>query len=413
MTLAPRSSHECRPFRRARAQARRPPLIAFALLVLGGLFLFNAVSARQAILFIVGGALGLTLYHAAFGFTSAWRVFIRERRGAGLRAQMVMLAVAVLLFFPALAAGSLFGQPVSGFVSPVGTSVIVGAFIFGIGMQLGGGCASGTLFTVGGGNARMLVTLLFFILGSLIATQHVGWWFALPSLPPISLVAELGLAPALVLSLAVFIGIAGVTVRMEKARHGTLETPPSAEWRGWRRFLRGPWPLVWGALALALLNFLTLYLAGRPWGITSAFALWGAKIAQGVGLDVGAWAFWQTPANAKALAAPLWEDITSVMDIGIVLGALLAAGLAGRFAPNLDIPRRSLAAAVIGGLLLGYGARLAYGCNIGAYFSGIASGSLHGWLWLVAAFAGNSVGARVLSPYFFPEERREQGLTGC
>lgn len=92
-----------------------------------------------------------------------------------------------------------------------------------------------------------------------------------------------------------------------------------------------------GALALALLNFLTLYLAGRPWGITSAFALWGAKIAQGVGLDVGAWAFWQTPANAKALAAPLWEDITSVMDIGIVLGALLAAGLAGRFAPNLDI----------------------------------------------------------------------------
>ncbi len=241
------------------------PLIAFALLVLGGLFLFNAVSARQAILFIVGGALGLTLYHAAFGFTSAWRVFIRERRGAGLRAQMVMLALAVLLFFPALAAGSLFGQPVSGFVSPVGTSVIVGAFIFGIGMQLGGGCASGTLFTVGGGNARMLVTLLFFILGSLIATQHVGWWFALPSLPPISLVAELGLAPALVLSLAVFIGIAGVTVRMEKARHGTLETPPSAEWRGWRRFLRGPWPLVWGALALALLNFLTLYLAGRPW----------------------------------------------------------------------------------------------------------------------------------------------------
>ncbi|OOH21707.1 YeeE/YedE family protein [Pseudomonas aeruginosa] len=389
------------------------PLIAFALLVLGGLFLFNAVSARQAILFVVGGALGLTLYHAAFGFTSAWRVFIRERRGAGLRAQMVMLALAVLLFFPALAAGSLFGQPVSGFVSPVGTSVIVGAFIFGIGMQLGGGCASGTLFTVGGGNARMLVTLLFFILGSLIATQHVGWWFALPSLPPISLVAELGLAPALVLSLAVFIGIAGVTVRMEKARHGTLETPPSAEWRGWRRFLRGPWPLVWGTLALALLNFVTLYLAGRPWGITSAFALWGAKIAQGVGLDVGAWAFWQTPANAKALAAPLWEDITSVMDIGIVLGALLAAGLAGRFAPNLDIPRRSLAAAVIGGLLLGYGARLAYGCNIGAYFSGIASGSLHGWLWLVAAFAGNSVGVRVLRPYFFPEERREQGLTGC
>ncbi|VFT40604.1 membrane protein [Pseudomonas aeruginosa] len=259
----------------------------------------------------------------------------------------------------------------------------------------------------------MLVTLLFFILGSLIATQHVGWWFALPSLPPISLVAELGLAPALVLSLAVFIGIAGVTVRMEKARHGTLETPPSAEWRGWRRFLRGPGRWSGARWRWRCSTSSPCTSPDAPGASRRPSALWGAKIAQGVGLDVGAWAFWQTPANAKALAAPLWEDITSVMDIGIVLGALLAAGLAGRFAPNLDIPRRSLAAAVIGGLLLGYGARLAYGCNIGAYFSGIASGSLHGWLWLVAAFAGNSVGVRVLRPYFFPEERREQGLTGC
>ena len=50
------------------------------------------------------------LYHALFGFTSAWRVFIADGRGAGLRAQMLMLAAAVLLFFPALAHGILFGQ---------------------------------------------------------------------------------------------------------------------------------------------------------------------------------------------------------------------------------------------------------------------------------------------------------------
>ncbi|NNG64708.1 YeeE/YedE family protein, partial [Pseudomonas fragi] len=171
-------------------------------------------------------------------------------------------------------------------------------------------------------------------------------------------------------------------------------------------------PLVWGAIALALLNYATLALAGRPWGITSAFALWGAKVASGLGIDVASWVFWQVPGNAKALAAPVWEDITSVMDIGIVLGALLAAGLAGRFAPSLKIPARSLLAAVIGGLLLGYGSRLAYGCNIGAYFSGIASGSLHGWLWLVAAFIGNSVGVR-LRPWFFAGEPRPQVLSGC
>lgn len=134
-------------------------------------------------------------------------------------------------------------------------------------------------------------------------------------------------------------------------------------------------------------------------------------MASGLGVDVASWAFWQMPGNAKALAAPVWEDITSVMDIGIVLGALLAAGLAGRFAPSLKIPARSLVAAVIGGLLLGYGSRLAYGCNIGAYFSGIASGSLHGWVWLVAAFIGNSVGVR-LRPFFFAGERPQVALSG-
>ncbi|MDD2058777.1 YeeE/YedE family protein [Pseudomonas sp. GD03860] len=387
------------------------PLCALALLLVGALFLNSAAGLQQVLLLIVGAALGLTLYHAAFGFTSAWRVFITERRGAGLRAQMVMLSVAVLLFFPALSAGSLFGTPVTGLVAPIGVSVVFGAFIFGIGMQMGGGCASGTLFTVGGGNARMLVTLLFFIIGSVTATHHADWWFALPSLPATSIVKAWGVMPALAASLGLFAAIAWLTRVLEKRRHGQLEAPVQSDVRGLRRFLQGPWPLVWGAVALALLNYATLALAGRPWGITSAFALWGAKTLSGLGVDVGSWVFWQSPANAKALASPLWQDITTVMDIGIVLGALLAAGLAGRFAPNLNIGLRSLIAAVVGGLLLGYGSRLAYGCNIGAYFSGIASGSLHGWLWLIAAYAGNLVGVR-LRPFFFAGERRQVQLSG-
>jgi hypothetical protein len=54
---------------------------------------------------------------------------------------------------------------------------------------------------------------------------------------------------------------------------------------------------------------------------------------------------------------------------------------------------------VVGGLMLGYGARIAFGCNIGAYFGGISSTSLHGWLWFVAAFTGSSIGTR-LRPWF-------------
>ncbi len=388
----------------------RPLGVALLLIVLGAWYLGHAVGPRQAALYGIGALLGVTLYHAAFGFTSAWRVFIADGRGAGLRAQMLMLAVGVALFFPALAAGELFGNPVRGLVSPAGTSVIVGAFIFGIGMQLGGGCASGTLYTVGGGSTRMLVTLVAFIAGSVIGTAHMPFWTSLPQLAPVSVVKTLGLAPALAANWIVFALIAALTVLVERRRHGRL-VPAHVQPAHASPWLHGPWPLVAGALMLVLLNFATMALSGRPWGVTSAFALWGAKAASALGIDVASWTYWSAKANAAALAAPIARDVTSVMDIGIVLGAMLAAALAGRYAPVWRLPLRSLIAAVVGGLLLGYGARLAYGCNIGAYFSGIVSGSLHGWLWLVCAFAGNVLGTR-LRPLFGLEVERARP-TAC
>ncbi|MFV5490925.1 YeeE/YedE family protein [Acinetobacter sp. ASP199] len=387
--------------------------VSFILLALGTVGAYQIVGLNQALLFLVGGALGMTLYHASFGFTSSWRVFIKQRRGRGLRAQMIMLALAVLLFFPALGAGELFGNDVRGNVNPISMSVAIGAFIFGIGMQLGGGCASGTLYTVGGGSSRMLVTLFFFCIGSVIATSHVEWWFALPHFQPFSVVENFGVMPALLMNFVLFGTIAAITVFFEKKRHGSLETEPASQHQGWKRFLQGPWPLVWGGIILTLLNFATLALAGRPWGVTSALALWGAKGAALVGFDVASWEYWEKASNAKALANSLWYDITSMMNFGIILGALLAASLAGKFAPNFNIPRRSLLAAIIGGIMLGYGARLSYGCNIGAYFSGIASGSLHGWLWLIFAFIGNILGVK-LRPFFFPDEKPQpEKVTGC
>lgn len=372
--------------------------IAGILLLGGAAALMFAISWRQGALYLLGGALGVTLYHALFGFTSAWRVFIADRRGTGLRAQMIMLALAVVLFFPALSYGTLFGQPVRGEYGAVGVGMLTGAFLFGLGMQLGGGCASGTLYSAGGGNTRMFVTLAAFIAGSTVGAIHLPWWSAQPNIGAFPLIEKLGLFPALALSLVVMAAIYVLTIRLELARHGELREAASAKVRGWRRFVQGPWPLIWGAVALALGNFATLYLAGRPWGITSALALWGSKIVALTGVDVASWPYWQG-ARAASLQQSVFSDITSVMDFGIMAGALLAAALAGKFNPQWRVAPRSLIAAVVGGLLLGYGARLAYGCNIGAYFSGIASGSLHGWCWLVAAFLGNIIGTR-LRPLF-------------
>ena len=129
------------------------------MLIIGGgivgllmlVYLLTTQHISQSLLLIIGLLLGYTLFHARFGFTSAFRRMMAVGNGQAMRSHMLMLAVAVTLFAPILAFGTtLFGGDVAGYVAPLGVSLVVGAFVFGIGMQLGGGCASGTLYAVGG-----------------------------------------------------------------------------------------------------------------------------------------------------------------------------------------------------------------------------------------------------------------------
>jgi len=384
-----------------------PLIIAFALLGGGMLWLQQEVSGQQALLLLVGALLGLTLYHAAFGFTTAWRNFILNRRGKGLRAQMIMLAVGVCLFFPALSIGELFGQQVNGFVRPLGWSVVIGAFIFGIGMQLGNGCASGNLYHVGGGQIRAIPSMIGFTIGALWATKDYEYWTSLPQFAPVSLVDDLGVVMAIALNLAVFAGIAAFTIWLEKRYHGNVERDDAGHQQSLvSRLTSGPWPFIWGAVALALLNFVTLAMIGNPWAVAVAYPLWGAKVAMllELELELDFWTYWLQPGRETALSEPLQYDVFSIINIGVVLGALLAASLAGKFSLQWRLPWQHWLAAIIGGLMLGYGATIAFGCNIGAYFGGIVSGSLHGWLWLVAAFVGSLLGTRLRPLFALPNE---------
>ncbi len=360
------------------------------------LFLYHEFDIKQVLLFLVGAGLGVTLLHAAFGFTGGWRSMIRERRSAGVRAQILLVILTSALFFPVL--GHLFPDVgAHAALAPVGISVLVGAFLFGIGMQLGGGCGSGTLFTVGQGQMDMLITLAFFIIGATIGSAHLHWWLALPGLGTLSLIDAYGWFPALVMQVTCLAILYAWSQRMERQRYGRVETLGVLHGgvKVTDRLLFGPWPLWWGVVGLGVLNLLTLLVGGHPWSITFAFGLWGAKIWSALGGDVLAWPYWSTGYPAQALTQSVLADHTSIMDFGIILGAVLAAALAGEFAPaGAPLRWTRILAAVSGGLLLGYGARLAFGCNIGGLVAGMSSGSLHGWLWLLAGFTGTLVGVR-------------------
>jgi len=121
---------------------QRSALVAAAALSIFLFIYLFTFGESKPWLFLIGIALGVTLYHAAFGFTGAYRRAILQRDISGVTAQMVMLAAAMVLFAPVLAAGEVFGHGVIGAVAPVSISMAFGALIFGIGMQTGGACAS-------------------------------------------------------------------------------------------------------------------------------------------------------------------------------------------------------------------------------------------------------------------------------
>jgi uncharacterized membrane protein YedE/YeeE len=366
-----------------------------------GLVVFSRSGEVPTILFALGLGFGFVLFHSRFGFTSAWRQLVAVRQGKALRAHMLMLAVACTLFAPILATQASFGDvPAAPSLAPIGFGLFVGSFLFGVGMQLGGSCASGTLFAIGSGQTAILLTLTGFIVGSVVGALHFPFWTnTLPSRPPVSLAdTDAGYLGAWAISLAAMALVVGLTYAVARGRAvPPVEQPPAA--RGAARAVRGSWPLWVGALLLAGMNAVTLWVSGSAWGITFAFSLWGSKILDAVGVDVLSWPFWSDPANLAKYQAGVLAEKTSVMDLGIVVGALIASAAAGAFVVHRRIPGRLALGAVLGGILMGYGARIAFGCNIGAYFGGIASFSLHGWLWGVMAIVGTFAGL-ALRPLF-------------
>jgi uncharacterized membrane protein YedE/YeeE len=353
-----------------------------------------AHGARQAVLLALGVGLGVALFHSRFGFTSAWRQLVAVGNGAGLRAHAVLLGATATLFALIIGTGTgLFGSEPAPSGGPLGVGLLLGAFLFGLGMQLGGACASGTLFAVGSGQGTIVLTLFGFVAGSVLYTAAYPLVDDLPALPEVVLSEHIGWFGSWAVTIAALLVVVAVS-RAVQARRNPPPTgvPPTA--RGAARVLRGSWPLWVGALVLALLGGAVLLVSGGAWGITSAFALWGAKALQAIGLHPETWAYWQQPAQAKALAGPVLADKTSLTDIGIMIGAAIAATAGGAWVLHRSIPWRTALAAVIGGIVMGIGARLASGCNIGAYLAGIASGSLSGWIWAVAALAGTWVGLR-------------------
>lgn len=170
-----------------------------------------------------------------------------------------------------------------------------------------------------------------------------------------------------------------------------------------KKYLKKPWPYWVGGILLGLMNVILLATIRISWQITSGFLLWGIGIIQYFGLKPLNWEYFS---YFKSYYEPviLYENIFinqyTVLNLGVIIGSLIATLLASEFKIKKIKSKRQFFMALIGGVMMGYGTRLAVGCNIGAFFSGIPSFSLHAWVFGIFAMLGTWAGVKILSKYF-------------
>lgn len=356
---------------------RRLPLAA--LLAAFFIFLALSVSIRQAVLMLVGVGMGAALAGARFGFTTGWRQLIEQRNPQGVTGQLLLLALASLAALPLLGQFS----ELHAALGPPSVSLLVGAFVFGLTMQIADGCGSGSLYKAGLGVPLNMGILPLFALGSFLGSVHLDSWLSLGQMAPVSFSAEYGTGGALALTLALLAAVLAA-VRLWV---GAGQTWLDKRW-------------IWGAVALAVLATLNLLLAGQPWGVVYGFGLWAAKLSVALGaFEPATNAFWGQAGNAQRLTQTVFMDVTTITNIGILGGALWVSAKAP--ANSKPLTTQQWVIGLAAGFIMGYSSRLAFGCNIGAMLSGISTGSLHGWLWVPLAFAGTLIGVRVRRHYQF------------
>jgi uncharacterized protein len=334
----------------------------------------------SAALILGGFGLGIAFLKAEFSYTASWRRFLTRGEAGGLLGGLIVIAISALVVVPVAALSPKFG----GAIAPLGPSLVIGAFVFGIGMQLANGCGSGTLYTVGGGSGRMLIALLFFVIGSVFGSLSLPAFLALGGIDPILASDYFGAWGGLAVTLASIAFFASVFIAIARKRGGAYK--PSRNY-------------VIGGFAIGILCVAVFFAGGHPWSVTFGYTVWGAKAATALGFDLSHAPFWQWPGPKHALTDSVLSDTSSLTDFGMLFGAMAAAAATKPFAASAWPPAKSLLASGIGGLLMGWGARLGFGCNIGAFVGGVASGSLHGWIWLLAAMPGCLLGIR-LRPLF-------------
>jgi len=373
----------------------------------------HGVNPQLSMFWAFGLAFGFVLQRGRFCFASAFRDLFLLGHGRNMKGVLVGLAIAAVGFGLVMSRQvpmpSLGFDPPTANVLPLGVHTAVGGVLFGIGMVLAGGCVSGTLYRMGEGYVASWVAMLG-LMGGLLASNFTwNWWWnaTMSDAPRVWLPRTFGHAGALALTLLA-LGLTYVAVLWWEHRAGMVvptaqeAAAPSSgvadDLRALGRtvFVRG-WPVLVAGAALGGLNVL-LFTAEHPWGFTGEVGRWAFGLASALGFPPPPLEGVEDLPGCAML--PLDGALANHMTFhigGMFVGSLAGALGAGEF--KVRIPKQPVryVQSLGGGIFMGYGAGIAMGCTIGAFFSSIPSLALNGWAFAIFLGMGAWIGTKIIS----------------
>lgn len=405
--------------------------IGFALII--AMFVFGAIQYTKdyklALHLTIGLTIGYVMVRSRFGFAGAIRRIYITGDSSLTKALMFLFSITLLataaihygayvngadVFYRAVESGAAV-IPGSDYVEPANLATILGGILFGIGMMFGGGCASGTLTDAGEGEGRGLIVLFFFSTGALWGAHDMPWWtqsIFFDVHKQLYLPDVFGFVGTIALSLLGYLAIYIIAKKYEAKRRkeNTLqvleydqwekELPEPAEYKffskeTYHKFFVKRWSYYTGAVFIMIMFVTILVTTGTSWGVTAVFAHWAAWFYEALGIvDVSNWGWFS--GRMDAINGGFFNHPGSMRNFGIIMGAVIAPLLAGHFSFKKNFKLRDILYYAIGGLMMGYGARIALGCNVGALYSGLSNMSLSGWVFLPSLTIGGILGVKLV-----------------
>ena len=124
---------------------------------------------------------------------------------------------------------------------------------------------------------------------------------------------------------------------------------------------------------------------------TGEFTRLGGDFLLLLGVDVSDWQYY----SMVGLQGNTWDRADGWIVWGMFIGALIMVLLSNSFKIRMSQQKRRYVQGFVGGIIAGFGARLALGCNLAAFFTGVPQFSFHAWIFIIATGLGTFLGAKL------------------